>query len=39
MIAIIHKPIETKGKLMEDRHLIKQEVRQIILADLENDNK
>lgn len=39
MRAKIHKPIETKGKLMEDRHHIKNEVRQIILADLENDNK
>ena len=39
MRAKIHKPIETNGKLMEDRHVIKQEVRQIILADLENDNK
>ena len=38
MRAKIHKPIATKGKVMEDRHLIKQEVRQIILADLENDN-
>jgi 1-acyl-sn-glycerol-3-phosphate acyltransferase len=39
MRAKVHKPIETKGKLMEDRHYIKNEVRHIILADLENDNK
>ena len=39
MRAIIHKPIETKGKLMEERHHIKEEVRKIILADLENDQK
>lgn len=35
----INKLIETKGKLMQDRHAIKQEVRQIILADLESDKK
>ena len=39
MRAIIHQPIETKGKVMEDRLVIKQEVRQTILADLENDTK
>lgn len=39
MRAKIHKPIETKGKTMDDRHVIKQEVRQVILADLENDQK
>jgi 1-acyl-sn-glycerol-3-phosphate acyltransferase len=39
MRAVIHPPIETKGKGMEERHQIKEEVRQIILADLENDNK
>ena len=39
MRAKIHAPIETKGILKEDRHHIKEEVRKIILADLENDQK
>lgn len=37
MRAIIHQPIPTKGKKMEDRHAIKAAVRNVILADLEND--
>lgn len=39
MRAKIHPIIETKDKLMEERHHIKEDVRKIILADLEADQK
>ena len=39
MRAKIFPIIETKGKTLEDRHELKKEVRQIILAPLENDLK
>ena len=37
MRAKIYPVIETKGKTLEDRHLLKEEVRQLILKPLEND--
>uniref|UniRef100_UPI004047075A lysophospholipid acyltransferase family protein n=1 Tax=Flavobacterium sp. TaxID=239 RepID=UPI004047075A len=39
MRAKIFPIIETKGKTLEDRHELKKQVRQIILAPLENDIK
>ena len=39
MRAKIYPIIETKGKTLEDRNAIKQQVRQIILEPLENDLK
>lgn len=39
MRAKIFPIIETKGKTLEERHELKKEVRQIILAPLENDLK
>ncbi|EAZ96864.1 1-acyl-sn-glycerol-3-phosphate acyltransferase [Flavobacteria bacterium BAL38] len=39
MRAKIFPIIETKGKTLEDRHELKKQVRQIILAPLENDMK
>lgn len=37
MRAQIHPPIETNGLTLEDKNTIKNQVRQLILADLEND--
>lgn len=39
MRAKVFPIIETKGKTLEDRHELKMQVRQIILAPLENDIK
>lgn len=37
MRAKIHPPIETNGLTLEDKNTIKNQVRELILADLEND--
>lgn len=37
MRAKIHPPIETNGLTLDDKNTIKNQVRQLILADLEND--
>jgi 1-acyl-sn-glycerol-3-phosphate acyltransferase len=39
MRAKILPIIETKGKTLEDRNTLKQQVRQLILSELENDLK
>lgn len=37
MRAQIHPPIETKGLTLEDKNTLKNQVRQLILKDLESD--